>query len=51
MKASINLSFDGNCAEAIRFYEQNFPGKILFELTWGDSPLAKDAPPGWGEKI
>ncbi len=45
MKASINLSFNGNCAEAIRLYEWSLPGKILFELTWGESPLAKDAPP------
>ncbi len=51
MKASINLSFNGNCAEAIRFYERSLPGKILFELTWGDSPLAKDAPPTWSKKI
>lgn len=51
MKASINLSFNGNCAEAIRFYEQHLPGKVLFELTWGDSPLAKDAPPAWHAKI
>lgn len=51
MKTSINLSFNGSCAEAIRFYERNLPGKILFELTWGNSPLAKDVPPTWWEKI
>jgi PhnB protein len=51
VKTSINLSFNGKCAEAIRFYERSLSGKILFELTWGDSPLAKDAPPAWGEKI
>lgn len=51
MKTSINLAFNGNCAEAIRFYERSLPGKILFELTWGNSPLAKDAPPMWQEKI
>lgn len=51
MKASINLPFDGNCAEAIRFYERSLPGKILFELSWGDSPLAETAPPQWRSKI
>ena len=51
MRASINLSFNGNCAEAIRFYERHLAGRILFELTWGNSPMAKDAPPTWGDKI
>ena len=51
MKTNISLSFNGNCAEAIRFYEKSLRGKILFELTWGDSPLAKDAPPMWLTKI
>jgi PhnB protein len=51
MQTSINLSFNGNCAEAIRFYERNLPAKILFELSWGGSPLAKDAPPQWQAKI
>lgn len=51
MKASINLSFDGDCAEAIRFYERSLPGRIVFELSWGDSPLAEDAPPQWRTKI
>jgi len=26
-------------------------GKIAFMLTWGDSPMAKDAPPEWSAKI
>jgi PhnB protein len=51
MKTSINLSFNGNCAEAIRFYERSLSGKILFELTWGESPLARDVPHTWAEKI
>lgn len=51
MKPSINLSFNGDCAEAIRFYEDALPGKILFELRWGQSPLARDVPPEWSQKI
>ena len=50
-RASINLWFNGSCAEAIRFYARSLPGNILFELTWGNSPLAKDAPVSWREKI
>ena len=51
MKPSISLSFNGNCAAALRFYERCLPGKILFEVSWGASPLAKDAPPEWATKI
>jgi PhnB protein len=51
MKPAINLSFNGNCAQAIRFYERVLQAKILFELTWGESPLSKDAPPEWSRKI
>jgi PhnB protein len=48
---SISLSFDGRCEAAFKFYEQCLGGKIGMLLTWGDSPMAKDAPPGWGGKI
>lgn len=47
----INLSFDGQCEAAFKFYERCLNGKITFMLTWGDSPMAKDAPPGWSGKI
>lgn len=47
----INLSFDGQCEAAFKFYERCLNGKITFMLTWGDSPMAKDAPPGWSSKI
>ena len=51
MKPSINLAFNGNCAEALRFYALRLPGKILFELCWGQSPLAGTAPQEWSSKI
>ena len=47
----INLSFDGRCEAAFRFYERCLNGKVTFLLTWGDSPMANDAPPEWGGKI
>ena len=47
----IGLSFDGDCEAAFRFYERCFNGKIEFLLRWGESPMAKDAPPEWSDKI
>jgi PhnB protein len=47
----INLSFDGQCEAAFKFYERCLNGKITFMLTWGNSPMAKEAPPEWGSKI
>ena len=51
LNPSIGLSFDGRCETAFKFYEQCLGGKITFMLTWGDSPMAKDAPKEWGGKI
>lgn len=51
MKSTINLSFKGDCAAAMRFYERCLRGKLLFELSWGDSPLAKEAPREWSGKL
>ena len=48
---SISLSFNGQCEAAFRFYERCLGGKITFILTWGDSPMAKDAPAEWGGKV
>jgi PhnB protein len=39
------LGFDGNCAEAFKFYEQTLGGKILMLMTWGDTPMAAQFPP------
>jgi PhnB protein len=47
----INLSFDGQCEAAFKFYERCLNRKITFILSWGDSPMVKDAPPEWSSKI
>jgi len=51
LNPSINLSFDGQCEAAFKFYERCLNGKITFLLTWGDSPMANGAPPEWSRKI
>jgi PhnB protein len=40
----INLSFDGQCEAAFKLYERCLNGTITFMLTWGESPMAADAP-------
>src|SRR5215831_11318132 len=47
----VNLTFNGQCEEAFRHYERCLNGKITFMLTWGGSPMAKDAPSSWSGKI
>jgi len=47
----INLSFNGQCEAAFKFYERCLSGKITYMLTWGDSPMAQDAPAEWSGKI
>ncbi|MDQ3557459.1 MAG: VOC family protein [Gemmatimonadota bacterium] len=38
------LNFDGQCAEAFRFYEQVLGGELEMQ-THGDSPIAGEVPP------
>jgi PhnB protein len=45
------LHFNGNCAEAMRFYEKTLGGKIDAMSTFADSPMAAQLPPGFGERI
>jgi PhnB protein len=51
LKPAINLSFDGQCEAAFKFYERCLEGTITYMLTWGDSPMARDVPPEWASKI
>jgi PhnB protein len=47
----ITLRFNGRCREAFEFYERCLGAKTSFMLTWEASPMAAQAPAGWGEKI
>ena len=47
----ISLGFNGQCEAAFRLYERCLDGTIAFMVTWGDSPAAAEAPPGWEAKI
>jgi PhnB protein len=44
------LFFDGNCAEAMRFYERTLGGKLEM-MTHAQSPVADQVPPGSAERI
>ena len=38
------LAFDGNCAEAVRFYEQALGGKIEMLMDGANSPMPPRSP-------
>ena len=51
MQSNTYLTFNGNCASALKFYEQNLGAKIEMMMTFGQSPAADQAPPGWRDKV
>ena len=51
IEPSISLVFNGECDAAFALYQQCLGGTITFRLTWGDSPMADQAPPEWRDKI
>ncbi len=44
-------NFKGNCLEAFRFYADTFGGRIVFAMTYGESPAAAHTPPDSRDKI
>jgi PhnB protein len=44
------LFFDGNCADAMRFYERTLGGKLEM-MTHAESPMAAQTPPGSADRI
>jgi PhnB protein len=50
MQIDTYLVFDGNCAEAMRFYEKTLGGK-LDVMTHAQSPMADKTPPGAANRV
>ncbi len=48
---NIYLTFDGTCADAMRFYERTLGGKLEMMMSFGQSPIPMQLPPGSGERI
>jgi len=44
MQLNPYVSFNGQCAEAFKFYEQALGGKVDFMMTWGEMPGADQFP-------
>ena len=51
MELSPYLMFNGDCAEAFKFYEQLLGGKIEMSMPFAESPSAEPVPPEWGDKV
>jgi PhnB protein len=45
------LSFNGNCTEAMRFYEQVLRAKLTILMSGADSPMAAQIPPESAHRI
>jgi PhnB protein len=45
------LTFDGRCEEAFRFYERTLGGRIVALFKYANSPMSGDVPPEWQDKI
>lgn len=45
------LTFPGNCAEAMHFYERTFGGKITALMRHADTPHADQVPPESRDKV
>jgi PhnB protein len=45
------LSFKGDCEAAFRFYQATFNGTLGELFRYAGSPMEKDVPADWGDKI
>jgi PhnB protein len=45
------LNFDGNGAEALQFYSKALDGKITFQQTFGESPMADQTPEDYKNRL
>jgi PhnB protein len=44
MQVTTYLTFNGNCAEAIRYYSEHLGGTIEMMMSHGESPIAGQVP-------
>jgi len=51
MQLNPYLNLNGQCEAAFKFYERCLGGKIVFTMTYGESPMADKVPSDWGKKI
>ena len=51
MHTSAHLHFKGDCREAFRFYAEVLGGRIVFAMTYGESPAAEQTPPELRDRI
>jgi PhnB protein len=51
MELSTHLNFNGQCAEAFKFYERCLGGKLVVLMTHGDSPMKDQVPADWHDKV
>jgi PhnB protein len=51
MQTAPHLHFNGTCSEAFRFYAETFGGKIVFSMTYGESPATEQTPKELRDKI
>ena len=51
MQTSPHLHFKGSCSEAFKFYAETFGGRIVFAMTYGESPMAAQTPPESRDRI
>jgi PhnB protein len=51
MKLNTYLHFDGNCEEALKFYEKALGAKIVMLMRYGESPVAGETAKELHQKI
>ena len=51
MKVSVHVAFNGQCADALANYARILDGTIVFQLKYGDSPMAGSVPADWQDKL
>jgi uncharacterized glyoxalase superfamily protein PhnB len=45
------LLFNGDCSEALKFYEEALGARVEAKMTFAGTPSAEQVPPEWGDKV